>query len=109
MNLLCWYENKPLPEAVEAEKRLYPEGIHGALAQLFRQEPDCCVRTAVMQDPDFGLSDELLNWADVVVYFSQSTGGRFPTSGWTRFSAGCWRAWGLCCSILPTQAKSFPG
>lgn len=78
MNLLCWYENKPLPEAVEAEKRLYPEGIHGALAQLFRQEPDCRVRTAVMRDPDFGLSDELLNWADVVVYFSHKHWREIP-------------------------------
>ena len=40
MNVLVWYENKPLPEAVEAEKRIYPNGIHGALGELFSAQPD---------------------------------------------------------------------
>ena len=70
VNVLVWYENCPLPEAVEKEKSLYPKGIHGALAELFGAEADLNVRTAVMQDPQQGLSDESLSWADVLVYFS---------------------------------------
>ena len=69
MNILVWYENKPLPEAVEAEKRIYPKGIHGALGELFAAEPDMTVRTRVMQDEHQGFSDEDLIWADVLVYF----------------------------------------
>ena len=70
VNVLVWYENRPLPEAVEKEKQIYPRGVHGALGDLFGAEPDMSVRTAVMQDPDQGLGDEALNWADVLVYFS---------------------------------------
>lgn len=69
MNVLVWYENRPLPEAVQAEARIYPRGIHGALADLFGAQDDMCVRAAVMQDPQQGFSDENLAWADVLVYF----------------------------------------
>ena len=70
MNVLVWYENKPLPEAVEAERHIYPKGIHGALGELFATQSDFSVRTRVMQDTDQGLADEDLNWANVLVYFS---------------------------------------
>lgn len=70
MNVLVWYENKPLPEHVEGEHRLYPQGVHGALGALFAAQPDMQVRTAVMQDEQQGLSDEALAWAEVLVYFS---------------------------------------
>ena len=67
--VLVWYENRPLPEAVQAERQVYPNGIHGALGELFRSEGDMDVRTATMQDTAQGLSDEALAWADVLVYF----------------------------------------
>ena len=70
MNVLVWYENKPLPEAVEAERRIYPNGIHGALGELFVTQPDFLVRTRVMQDTGQGLTDEDLDWTNVLVYFS---------------------------------------
>lgn len=70
MNVLVWYENKPLPEAMEAERRIYPNGIHGALGELFVTQPDFLVRTRVMQDTGQGLTDEDLDWTNVLVYFS---------------------------------------
>lgn len=69
MNILVWYENQPLPEAVPYEREVYPKGIHGALRELFSQRLDCEVRTGVSQDEAHGLSDENLDWADVLVYF----------------------------------------
>lgn len=36
LNVLVWYENRPLPEHVEAERRVYPNGIHGELSALQR-------------------------------------------------------------------------
>lgn len=69
MNILVWYENRPLPEAVEEEHRVYPKGIHGALKDLFETQPDLNVRAVTMADEEQGLSDENLAWADVLVYF----------------------------------------
>lgn len=70
MNVMVWYENQPLPEAVEAEGRIYPQGIHGALGEWFAAQTDMQVHTRKMQDEQQGLSDEDLAWADVLVYFS---------------------------------------
>ena len=69
VNILVWYENRPLPEAAEAEKRVYPRGIHEALGDMFQTQADFSVRTRVMQDAMQGLSDEDLEWAHVLVYF----------------------------------------
>jgi trehalose utilization protein len=68
--VLVWYENQPLPEAVDAERAVYPNGVHGALGNLFAAQRDMQVRTATMQDAGQGLGDEALQWADVLVYFS---------------------------------------
>ena len=54
---------------MEAERQIYPSGIHGALGSLFATQGDMEVRTATMQDEQQGLSDALLLWADVLVYF----------------------------------------
>ena len=35
--VLVWYENRPQPQAVEAERRAYPSGVHGALGGLTTQ------------------------------------------------------------------------
>lgn len=69
-HVLVWYENKPLPEAAQMEHKLYPMGIHGVLGEIFAAQDDMEVRTAALQDPDQGLSDAVLSWADVLVYFS---------------------------------------
>ncbi len=69
-NVLVWYEGRPLPYAEEREKAVYPDGIHGALGVLFSRQEDMRVRTATLQHPAQGLSDEALAWADVLVYFS---------------------------------------
>lgn len=69
MNVLVWYENRPLPEAVEEEKRIYPNGIHGAIGSFLAAQEGLSVRTAAMQDEMQGFSDDNLHWADVLVYF----------------------------------------
>ncbi|MFH1512812.1 MAG: ThuA domain-containing protein [Bacillota bacterium] len=70
IHVLVWYEGRPLPEAAEMEKIVYPGGIHGALGTLFSAQTDMEVRTALQKDTAQGLSDDALAWADVLVYFS---------------------------------------
>lgn len=70
MNVLVWAEDKPLPEHVDAYRRLYPGGIQKTLAEIVRACENADVRTATMQDAQQGLSDEALSWADVLVYWS---------------------------------------
>ncbi|MGW1682287.1 ThuA domain-containing protein [Saccharopolyspora sp. NPDC002376] len=48
----------------------YPNGIHGALAAgISEQLPDSRVRTALLSDPEHGLSEEVLADTDVLLWW----------------------------------------
>jgi trehalose utilization protein len=48
---------------------LYPEGMHGAIAKYLGTQPDMEVRTATLDEPDHGLTDEVLNSTDVLTWW----------------------------------------
>lgn len=48
---------------------VYPDGIHEALAAALRKEPGFEVRTATLDEPLHGLSDEVLNETDVMTWW----------------------------------------
>jgi trehalose utilization protein len=47
---------------------IYPEGIHGALATML-EEGGFRVRTATLDEPEHGLTDETLNTTDVLLWW----------------------------------------
>ncbi|REE67654.1 trehalose utilization protein [Paenibacillus taihuensis] len=47
---------------------IYPKGIHGALAEGLEQE-DFAVRTATLEQPEHGLTEEVLNTTDVLIWW----------------------------------------
>jgi trehalose utilization protein len=55
------------PEAA----RIYPDGIHESIATAIRSElgGDVVARTATLDDPEHGLSDELLEETDVLAWW----------------------------------------
>ena len=53
----------------EAITKIYPQGIHGASAQILRSEETMQVRTATLDMPDHGLSNEVLNSTDVLIWW----------------------------------------
>jgi len=48
---------------------IYPEGIHNAIASYLNKEDTFEVKTAVLDDPDQGLSDETLANTDVLIWW----------------------------------------
>jgi len=50
-------------------RQVYPNGIHGALAELFGNAGDISVRTATLDMPEHGLSDAVLEDTDVLVWW----------------------------------------
>ena len=48
---------------------IYPRGIHGAIAEPLSREPDMKVRTATLDEPSHGLSDEVLASTDVLTWW----------------------------------------
>jgi trehalose utilization protein len=62
VRVLCWSERSE-PE------RVYPQGINGAIAHGLREAGGFETRVAQLSDPEQGLGEELLGWADVLVWF----------------------------------------
>lgn len=70
MKVHVWTENRPLEEARQRMKSLYPDGIEGALVALFAQQDGWQVTSSVSQDSHHGLGEEVLRDVDVLVYWS---------------------------------------
>ena len=50
-------------------KRLYPKGMHGAIADYMRNEPGVQVTTATLEMEEHGLTEEVLNSTDVLMWW----------------------------------------
>lgn len=49
---------------------VYPKGIHGAIADFLGTEEDIVVRTATLDMPGQGLTDEILSDTDVLIWWA---------------------------------------
>ena len=62
-------------EGVHEQKHLavgkvYPKGIHGTIAEHLNGQGGMVVRTAILADPEHGLTDEVLASTDVLIWWS---------------------------------------
>ena len=61
---------------VESVRRLYPDGIHAALAAAVREHvPAAEVRTATLREPEHGLSQEVVDATDVMLWWGHKAHG----------------------------------
>ncbi|MBM7570811.1 ThuA domain-containing protein [Aquibacillus albus] len=67
MNVVVWNENRH-EKKNPVVSEIYPKGIHGAIAD-FLQEDNINVKTATLDEPEHGLTDEILSEADVLVWW----------------------------------------
>jgi len=58
---------------------IYPYGIHEAIATPLRKNPDLHVRTATQDEPEHGLSQEILDNTDVLVWWGHMSHGNVKT------------------------------
>jgi trehalose utilization protein len=49
--------------------KIYPEGIHGAISSYLKQFDNIEVRTATLDEPFHGLTDEVLDNTDVLIWW----------------------------------------
>ena len=56
-----FYHEKEIGKA----KEIYPQGIHNYLKGVLETEEDFAVRTATLDEPEHGLTEEVLNDTDV--------------------------------------------
>ena len=76
MKVTVWNENlheKEIPLVTE----LYPGGLHGYIAG-FLKGPEVEVRTATLDDPGCGLTEDVLADTDVLVWWGHVAHDRVP-------------------------------
>ncbi|SEC66097.1 ThuA domain-containing protein [Paenibacillus sp. GP183] len=67
IRVLVWNEN--MHERTDEEvQKVYPEGIHSAIAQGIEHE-DFEVQTATLEQPEHGLTQEILDNTDVLIWW----------------------------------------
>ena len=54
---------------------IYPNGIHAAIADFLKVNEDMVVRTATLDEPEHGLTDEVLNETDVLIWWGHAHHG----------------------------------
>lgn len=68
INVTVWNEFRE-ERSIDAVKRIYPEGIHNAIASFLRAEEGFKVRTATLDEPEHGLSEDVLGATDVLLWW----------------------------------------
>lgn len=73
MNIVVWNENRH-EKTNEAVRKIYPKGIHEAIKEfLITDFPN--VQTATLDEPEHGLTDDVLNKADVLIWWGHKAHG----------------------------------
>jgi trehalose utilization protein len=68
IRVTVWNEARHEKQSSEIA-RVYPAGIHGAIAEYLRDQPGMAVRTATLDEPEHGLTAEVLANTDVLTWW----------------------------------------
>ena len=70
LNVLIWNEFRHEKE-LEAVQKIYPKGIHAALAEFLACD-DISVKTATLDDSQCGLTQDVLDHTDVLIWWGHA-------------------------------------
>lgn len=68
IRVTVWNEYRHEKES-EAVANIYPQGIHSCIAEFLGKNADIQVRTATLDEPDHGLSQEVVDNTDVMLWW----------------------------------------
>ncbi|KIL42408.1 PalA [Gordoniibacillus kamchatkensis] len=93
IRVTVWNENVH-EQTHEAVRAVYPEGIHNAIAKGIAQ-PDFEIRTATLQQPEHGLTEEVLNSTDVLIWWGHMAHDKVDDAIVERVQKRVWDGMGL--------------
>lgn len=96
MRITVWNEFVHERES-KAVAAIYPRGIHGAIAELLAEHlgPDALIRTATLEEPEHGLTDEVLAATDVLTWWGHAAHARVADAVVERVQQRVWEGMGL--------------
>ncbi|MBR4538811.1 MAG: ThuA domain-containing protein [Clostridia bacterium] len=82
-------------ESAESVLAVYPQGVLGAVAAIYEGQPEFKVRTAWLSQPEAGLTEEILDDTDVLVWWGHCKHSKVPDEIVTRVQQRVLRGMGL--------------
>ena len=68
IRVTVWNEGRH-EKTMDACKKIYPDGMHAVIAEFLNAEPDIQARTATLDEPEHGLTDQVLAETDVLTWW----------------------------------------
>lgn len=75
INVTVWNENRHERNPDHVASKIYPHGIHGAIAGYLCAQPGIEARTATLDEPEHGLTREMLDATEVLVWWGHLAHG----------------------------------
>ncbi len=77
IRVLVWneFQHEKSDEEVRA---IYPNGIHAAVAEFLGKDEELSVKTATLDDPDCGITPEVLKETDVLIWWGHMAHQKVP-------------------------------
>jgi trehalose utilization protein len=69
LRVTVWTENVHERKPDHPAAKIYPDGMHAAIAGILDETGDCEVRTATLDQPEHGLTAEVLEQTDVLTWW----------------------------------------
>ena len=86
---------------------IYPDGMHRTIVDAISEDGDCEVRTATLHDPEHGLTDDVLENTDVLVWWGHAAHGKVADEVVERVLARVWEGMGFIALHSSHYSKPF--
>ncbi len=88
-------------------KAVYPDGMHKVIAECLTPEPDMEVRTATVDAPEHGLTDDVLDSTDVLLWWGHMAHGEVKDEIARKVQKRVWQGMGLIPLHSAHMSKPF--
>ena len=95
IRVTVWGENRHEKQPGHPCIEVYPEGMHGQLKKALSANPDMDVRAVTLDDPEQGLTDEILNTTDVMTWWGHAAHGEVRDDLVEKVQRRVWAGMGL--------------
>jgi len=87
-------------------RKVYPDGIHGHLAKALAA-PDLEIRTATLEEPEHGLTKEVVDNTDVMLWWGHAAHDKVADDVVRRVQERVWEGMGILCLHSAHMSKIF--
>ena len=96
-------------QLVEQVRQIYPQGMHAVWAETLKKQlgNEVTIRTATLEEPEHGLTDEVLAQTDVLTWWGHAAHERVSDAVVERVQKRVWQGMGLVALHSAHNSKIF--